>query len=258
MEFCFICPTGYLHRWGRKSTYHLVLAQVYEKDATYAEFYRQRVRDGDTVILDNGAYEGELMEQPALLKVVMDLAPTVVVLPDCPGNSYRTQKWSAEFRERLKASFFLGETMQVVHGQDGDLREFTSAYVIASLSNQWVALAKRNHYGLKREVEHLRRVQFIRHLKQEGIWRPWVKIHCLGMLDGCLDELPYLNAEGVVSCDSVAPVWRGLCGYRLGEKRCTNVPLDMSISPIIDNQDNEYLADENVERVRAACLEKRL
>jgi hypothetical protein len=45
-----------------------------------------------------------------------------------------------------------------------------------------------------------------------------IKTHALGMANGDLWELDRLAWEGVVSCDSSAPIWRGLFGQTLNER----------------------------------------
>ena len=57
MDVCFITPTPRLEEYATASTHHLVLAHIYEQDEVYRAFYRERVRQGDYVILDMSAYE---------------------------------------------------------------------------------------------------------------------------------------------------------------------------------------------------------
>lgn len=249
MEFCPICPTAYLDTFAAGSHTHLVLANFYGRDTKYAEWYRGRVRLGDTVILDNGAYEGELVDPLELLRVVLDLRPTVVVLPDVPNNFKATIKSSQDFTYMLRVIKCHVQTMQVVHATPGDLKGFENAYINAALSNQWVALSRLTPaYGLDSEVPELRRVQFISHLATMGLWRKGTYCHCLGMLNGWLDELPLLVKCGVRSIDSSAPIWRGLFGLRL-----TDHWDDVPFNPGVDGNLEITRACWNLKLVQEAC-----
>jgi len=57
VKVAFITPVPELERFATASDYHLVLAHICEQYPEYVEFYRERVKQGDYIILDNSAFE---------------------------------------------------------------------------------------------------------------------------------------------------------------------------------------------------------
>lgn len=102
-----------------------------------------------------------------------------------------------------------------------------------------------------------RRVELIAGLQKLGKWWVGLRHHAFGMNAGSLAELPQLNTLGVYSCDSSAPVWRGLCGFRNGDPSWPDVKFD----PHWNDQSNEAMArkqlgDRNLAEVLEACQQK--
>jgi len=91
MKIAFITPVPMLEKYATQSNYHLILAQVCAKSPEYVEFYRERRRAGDYVILDNGAYELGAGVDVQLLKKYADIIqPSAVVLPDVRNDALST------------------------------------------------------------------------------------------------------------------------------------------------------------------------
>src|SRR5580765_7196258 len=81
MDFCVICPTAGLERYAVLSKTHLVLAQI--TDPHYRNFYLERKQHGDTLILDNGAYElGKSLSRETFAETVRFYSPQYIVCPD--------------------------------------------------------------------------------------------------------------------------------------------------------------------------------
>lgn len=146
--------------------------------------------------------------------------------------------------------------MTVVHATPGDLGQFVKAYLKATSIGKWVGFSRLTpRYGLKGEVAKLRRVQLANYLKTIGQWRWRHKHHALGMLDGDVEELTLLNNAGFRSCDSSAPIWRGLCGFRLGDKTWPDFKFELEggyQQPPV----NVAVASQNLARVVTACVKK--
>jgi len=84
MRFAPIVPISYLKRLASFSDYQLCLAHIARDNDEYRSFYKDCVRKGKTVILDNGACElGSSIYIETLYKVFEDLeCPEVFVIPD--------------------------------------------------------------------------------------------------------------------------------------------------------------------------------
>lgn len=151
---------------------------------------------GDFVFLDNGAYEGESLDWKTLDSLARDLRPQVLVLPDRLGDMWGTISMSAAYLHRF------------------DLPRTTEAMVVLQ-AKTWPQLETFHEIcpatwiGLPRCVPMRNEIL---EKPQEGI-----RYHALGMHNGSLKELELLAALGCSSCDSSAPIWRGMHGYRFGE-----------------------------------------
>lgn len=83
MEICFITPTPMLRKIAVLSETHLVLAHIYEQDEAYRNFYKEKAKEMNWVMLDNSAYElGAAVAVERLKVIAEDLYPDVIFLPD--------------------------------------------------------------------------------------------------------------------------------------------------------------------------------
>src|SRR5690606_30387063 len=105
MKVALITPTPLLNKFAVKSKYHLVLAHEYVKDEAYRQFYKERSKAGDYVMLDNGAYElGESIPIRELYDIASDLNPTAIFLPDARFQTERTMQLVTEALQFLHGS----------------------------------------------------------------------------------------------------------------------------------------------------------
>jgi hypothetical protein len=204
MEFCILSrDIEKLERYGRLSTTHLMLAQV--TDQRYWQFYHERRKEGDWLILDNGAFEGKI-DNVTLRNRIATEAPDVVVLPD-----YLDQRWQATY---TAARRFLDDNcgrwpsvsgwMYVPQSVRGDIVGW-SISLMNALDDQRI-----NWVGLPRALAYLYtddrfiRARIAEHLKK---YRPDIKLHALGMVHGDVAELSALReTKCVESIDSHYPI----------------------------------------------------
>ena len=92
MRTAIVSPVEYLFNVQPFSSYHLVLTHLVIHNHRYQEFYRQRSKAGEYVILDNGAVEknGHSVPMRDVVTAAMLIKPTVVVLPDFLFDGERT------------------------------------------------------------------------------------------------------------------------------------------------------------------------
>lgn len=205
MRFAIISPASGLQRWATKSTCHLVLSHVV--NPVYQQFYRQRSQAGDLVILDNGAYEGEVNANQLLERIGL-YHPKVVVLPDMLGGDARdSYNLARGFHEVWKSKLPM-QWMFVPQGRTSqEFYDFTNR-AINDLGVEWVGIPRIFGTHLNPQIES--RARFCEWIHER--W-PDVNVHCLGMLAGNIAELPLLEKANCQSIDSSAPVWRGWCGF---------------------------------------------
>lgn len=92
MRAALISPTEFLNDIQPFSDYHLVLTHKVIFDHKYQEFYRERSKAGDFIILDNSAAEkrGRSVPLKDVVLAAVLTKPKVVVLPDYLFDSNRT------------------------------------------------------------------------------------------------------------------------------------------------------------------------
>ncbi len=92
MRAALISPTEFLHDIQPFSDYHLILTHKVIFDKRYQEFYRERSKKGDFIILDNSAVERGARSLPLKDVVLASILvkPNVVIMPDYLFDSDRT------------------------------------------------------------------------------------------------------------------------------------------------------------------------
>ena len=103
MRIAFVTPVPELQRFATASNYHLILTHICDKYPEYTEFYRQRAKEGDYIILDNSAHElGQAVPAKMIRKYAEIIKPSIVVLPDVVGNGKETLRQTKQAVEILK------------------------------------------------------------------------------------------------------------------------------------------------------------
>lgn len=144
------------------------------RNPEYLAFYRDRVAAGDHVILDNGAYEEELIDNREYKQLIETLRPMEYIAPDVIYDHESTRRKYYEFCTVV----FPSEPIFVYHGNRGD--DIIPDTMV-------VALGKWRNEGRIAACEKLRSRT----------------IHCLGFIDkDPLAELTKLQKLGVRSIDS--------------------------------------------------------
>ncbi len=222
MDFAIISPVSGLNRYSILSKTHLVLPQVESMD--YWMFYRKRWKEGDRIIVDNGAYEGVEFNENRFTEILTAFRDgCVAVLPD-----YLLQPWektwhaSIAFLDRWADKFPEVEWMYVPQAIEGDRSGWRASMFkgVEEPRIDWIGLPRAYATHIARRP--LARVDEIESLI--SFYKK--KVHCLGMLAGDVHELYYLDKAGCISIDSSAPVWRGWQGYRVGDKQWPDCPVD--------------------------------
>lgn len=210
MEFCILSPVAGLERYSTLSRHHLLLPHI--RLAGYWEFYKQRSKAGDHIILDNSAYEGSL-DTTRLLECIHLINPNVVALPDHLGKSWEhTWRDSDAFLDSYFYEFPHIQWMYIPQSEPGNIIGFVEG-LFRALDDEriaWIGLPRALTYSITNDLTM--RVRVAEQIRK----RSSVKIHALGMAKGSVEEVRLLRNSGcVTSIDSNAPVWRGWCGYDL-------------------------------------------
>lgn len=249
MNFCIITPIAGLERYATLSKTHLLLAHL--KQEEYWEFYKHRREAGDFIILDNGAYEGQ-MSPSRLLDRIRYVRPNVVALPD-----HLCQHWHKTWHDAqqfLDSYFYEIENVEwlyIPQSEPGDIIGFIESLMRALDDERikWIGLPRALAYAITQDP--FMRVRMAEQIHKRS---SRVKLHAFGMVKGSVEELDLLRSTHcVTSIDSNAPVWRGWCGYSLRNGRWDEHPVDYNAEPALTYDTNEFVNDELILDNLEAC-----
>lgn len=240
MHFACISPTAYLEQYSARGNFQLCLAQVAIRDTRYFEWYRERRKQGDFVILDNGAYEGELVDPDELLRIAAELNPNVLTVPDKLNDAEESKRMATHFLT-YRSGFPL---MRVLQHESRDTLEWL--HLINELEGTYPWLAVPRVLGTFRpEVANLIHCN------------SYAKVHAFGWT-GNLNEVRELAKLGVTSIDTSAPVWRGFNGCDLGDKIVQawerNGPKFDPLYVHKDEDGTELTIESNLDAINRACV----
>jgi len=222
VQHCFIAPTQYLHLIPKKSKTHLLLAHLLEDDA-YCEFYRNRKKNGDYIIVDNGAFE---FKRPLSADEIFRLVgkagfmPDVVVAPDYPFEHWgKTVSSTIDFSKRYHQYFDATvKLMAVPQSKKGNWKGWIECYKqLADVSNvDWLGMSILGIPNAFCSLTGTDDISFNRtfataYLIAEGIVRTNRKHHYLGCGDP--RELITMCVQGVADTnDSSTAFWHAING----------------------------------------------
>lgn len=179
------------------------------------------------MFLDCGAYEKTEFDINAYCDRILDLQPSVVVVPDLLLCNWKVS-WAysigmMEYILRRIKGEWTGEFMFVPQAEENDAKGFTTC-LLNGLDHgfKWVGLPRAmNTHIFKLKLARAACAEMLKAI------HPEVRVHALGW-GGWLGELDLLAKNGVYSWDSSAPIWRGWCGFSLEEDHWPDYKLDLN------------------------------
>jgi len=199
-----------------------VIGPMCKKFPKYFDFYKRQVRRGRYVILDNGAFEGELLTDKDLLEMAEELCPTEIVAPDVIGDRQGTKERVDTFLKALDASH-IGTSLKVQACPQGrTMKDWMDSYkelsaieridVLGITYAEHLGCSPKNFEGIYGVVRaEAARLEIIHKLVGEDklVWQK--PHHLLGLYD--LHALPWYSQYPFVrSIDTSFPV---ACGRDL-------------------------------------------
>lgn len=235
--FCIIAPTQYLDAAAIRSSTHLVLAHIVDKDPVYAQFYARMSKAGHRIIMDNGAFElGHSYDPDKLFGLAEQCGAHAIVLPDYPFRPvHETIEAAKKYIPIFKQAGF--QTFFVPQSEKGDFSDVKYGY-------EWAAghpdidiigmsiLTFPN--ALPNVHPAMARVVGTSLMINDNIFTGKKYHHYLGLIDAAL-EIPSLIRLGVVdSLDSSNPVWAAINGYRYNLDGASFLPVAKNKLPEVD------------------------
>jgi hypothetical protein len=206
MKVATISPVPYLNEFATLSDTHMVLAHIYLLNDTYRKFYLDRKEKGDTIILDNGAFElGESLPLKKLTPILKELNPQHFILPDKRFDATKTLNLVEKAIEKVSK---ISSANLIGVPQGSDLTEIMFCY------NTMMKMPAISGFGIYEEIGEVsglgRRVDFCNYLQLNN---PDIKekyYHMLGMEENLGDTVQLANFDWVSSVDSAKPIVYGI------------------------------------------------
>lgn len=218
------CPRCLLEESRLFNNFEYALVHLFSEDSEYLEFYKESLRMGRTVYLDNSIFEKEEMfdhdEFAYWVNELGSINPDnfYYIVPDeleeCKNTIDSFKKWC------LKYNNLPGKKIGVVQGKN--LEELLECYFFMADCADRVAISFDYSYYNKQfpnaknkwEGWMLGRQEFIQYLVDNEL--DYVDVHLLGC--GLPQEFKYYkDMSFIVSCDTSNPIVMGMLGHRYTE-----------------------------------------
>lgn len=221
MEISHECPRCLLEESRTFNTYDYALVHKFKDDKEYLEFYKESLRQGRVVYLDNSLFELEEMfnhaEFAQWVKELGSINPKnfYYIVPDALEEKDKTIESCKDFL--LKYPDLPGKSIGVVQGKT--LEELIECYLFMGEACNRVAISFDYSYYQKQypdaktkwEAWMLGRQDFIQYLADNGL--DIYDVHLLGC--GLPQEFKYYkDMNFIVSCDTSNPIVMGIKGHR--------------------------------------------
>ena len=257
MKLAFITSSKYLDEFASLGTMDMALAPLCLKpdrsdfNKKYCEYFRKRAKAGYFTLMDNGAYEGDLISNDILLELAEYIRPNCIVAPDALGNSEETIRKTFNF---LESDIYLKlpkemEIMAVPQGKT--LFEYLEAYRLFSyepritfiglnfVSNFDIPDKKNSDFKDFQQMNN--RLAMVKYLEDNKLVNKEKKHHLLG-LSSPLELAHHKDREWIYPNDSSCSFIHGALGIKVDKERglvdtCSNKETHKTT---VDIKDFEY------------------
>ena len=222
MKIAHEAPIAILKQVQKVTHYEYVLVHLLDESQEYKDhFYSKSKIPVNQLILDNSIFElGHAFDWDKYAVHVQGLNPTRYILPDVLGDKedsiHNARVWMSTYHDKFNRSPHNLLPMAAVQGQSMDeLTECYVAYYKNGIRN--IAIGFNHDFFVKdsetRDWDQANgRIQFVKHLKETGVW----KSDCYHHLLGCSlpIELGYRGYNDINSVDTSSPILHGLLGIK--------------------------------------------
>lgn len=225
MKVSHECPRALLEESRKFNDYDYALVHKFKDDTEYYEFFKESLRLGRTVYLDNSLFELEkLFDHAEFAYYVKELGSInpdkfYYIVPDALEDFDATRNSFTYFLE--KYSDLPGKSVGVVQGKHYE--EIKECYEFMSKHADMIAISfdysyYANLFGDEKTKFHSYckgRPFLIEMLQLDGVWNFNKPHHLLGC--SLPQEFKVYNDYSVVSVDTSNPVVMGIKGYKYSE-----------------------------------------
>jgi len=207
-------PVQMLEESREFNDYDYALVHIFEKCQDYYDFYKESIRLGRKVILDNSSYElGKPFDVELYREYIDMLQPTEFILPDYRDDAQKNlqaiNEWNIENID-LK-----GSTIGVIHGEN--YKEFCQNYRDVSSIVDKIAFSVEGWFkddAIFRGIPYeLSRVAILKRMVSDGVIDEDRNHHILGTLSPT-EYSKLVDFKWIESADTSNPVLHGLLGQK--------------------------------------------
>tara|TARA_R110000868_G_scaffold192839_1_gene437420 strand:+ start:172 stop:981 length:810 start_codon:yes stop_codon:yes gene_type:complete len=225
IKYGYIAPIKYQHLIPKSADFHLILAHLLD-NREYVDFYKEKIKRGDTVILDNSAFEFKRALSAEEIFGFIErsgIEPTYVVAPDYPYKDWKvTWNSTLAFIEEVKGKPY--KVMAVPQSLEGDWTGWLRGYT-EMVNHPDIAVIGMSIIGIPNAFCKVtgtsdiafNRIYATNYLLNTGLANRSKWHHYLG-LGGGPREIVIQRQLGLMdSNDSSSPFWHGYLGKCLDD-----------------------------------------
>jgi len=226
VKYGYISPVKYQHLIPESADFHLILAHLLDNQE-YVDFYKEKIKRGDQVILDNSAFEFKrALSATEILGFIerSGIQPTYVVAPDYPFLDWKeTMASTLSFIQQVKDQPY--KIMAVPQSVKGDVKGWMQCYQ-GMYDNPNISIIGMSILGIPNAFCSLtgtddiafNRVYATQYILENTTVKPGRKWHhYLGLGGGPREILLQRGLELMDSNDSSSPIWHGYLGIKFDD-----------------------------------------
>jgi hypothetical protein len=222
VKYGYISPIKYQHLIPESADFHLILAHLLD-NKEYVDFYKEKIKRGDTVILDNSAFEFKrALSAEEIFSFIerSGIEPTYVVAPDYPFEDWNvTWESTLKFIEEVKDKPY--KVMAVPQSVKGDHEGWIECYRKMAYHPD-IAVIGMSILGIPNafckltgtEDVAFNRIFATQYLLDQDIHNSSKWHHYLGLGGGPREILMQRQLGLMDSCDSSSVFWHGCLNTR--------------------------------------------
>lgn len=225
IKYGYIAPINYQHLIPKDADFHLILAHLLD-NKEYVDFYKEKIKRGDTVILDNSAFEFKRALSANEIFGFIErsgIEPTYVVAPDYPYKDWKiTWESTVAFIEEVQQKGAPYKIMAVPQSVEGDWTGWLNCYTKMA-NHPSIAVIGMSIIGIPNAFCKLtgtddiafNRIYATNYLLETGLAATDKWHHYLGLGGGPREILIQRQLGLMDSNDSSSPIWHGYLGIDL-------------------------------------------
>lgn len=242
-------PISFLEESRSYNDYDYALVHLFETHPEYYNFFKNSIKMGRQVLLDNSIFElGEAFDPDKFATYAKELKPSFYIVPDVLEDGYATMESFQSFTSKypdlpgLKIGAVQGKTYDEIVDCYRYMSDFAD-YIAISFDFSYYLVTGRGKTKLERWCDGRRRL--IEQLKSDGVWNKNKPHHLLGC-SLAKEFKHYIGDRSIRSVDTSNPVVAGIKELRyngdLGLQEKPSIMLaDLIDHDVTDSQKEDIL-----------------